>query len=222
MPVITHSTMTELHPMCGRFCIAADPGEIYERYEVRVPPEFKPRYNVAPGQAILTITYSTDTCQARMNVWGFQSGAHPIINARVETIHEKPLFRNLFPHHRCLIPAIGYYEWKHEGNQKIPFYFSSESKNILSIAGLTRPSPEGDQVVILTTQAPFPYSEIHDRMPVILSSSDDLSFLIRGDLSQNTGLQMHEVSSRVNLVTHDDPDLIKPVKHRTLQKSLDF
>jgi putative SOS response-associated peptidase YedK len=206
--------------MCGRFCIAASPGEMTERYGVEVPQEYKPGYNVAPGQPILTIT-KFPACEAHMTEWGFQSGTmHRIINARVETIHEKPLFRNLFLHHRCLIPASGYYEWRHDGNRKVPYYFSSESKDLLSFAGLIRPSSTGDQVVILTTRASPLFSEIHERMPVILSSADDLKFLSEGEISIHNTLQMHEVSSRVNQVKFDDPDLVKPVKQIQEQKIL--
>lgn len=208
--------------MCGRFCIAADPGEISERYGIIVPPEYEPRYNIAPARQILTITGSTETCEARMTEWGIQSGTMPrIINARIETIHEKPLFQTLFPRHRCLVPASGYYEWKQEGSRKIPYYFSSETGSLLSFAGFIRPSPGGDQVVILTTQAPPPFSLVHERMPVILGAGDDLTFLSSGDITQMVNLRMFEVSPRVNLATVEDPDLVKPVKPAVMQKSLD-
>ena len=205
--------------MCGRFCIAASPGEITERYGIAVPQEYQPRYNVAPGQKILTITSSSP----ELIEWGFVVGTMKrIMNARIESVHKKALFKNLFSDHRCLIPASGYYEWKHEGSHKIPYYFSSESSDLLSFAGLVRPSKDGDQVVILTTQAPAPYSVIHNRMPVILDAGEEQKFLSEGKISPGPQVQMFEVSSMVNQVTVDTPDLIKPVKKSFVQQSLDF
>lgn len=205
--------------MCGRYCIAASPGEITERYGVVVPQEYRPRYNVAPGQMILTITSEISA----LTEWGVQLGEkNRIINARVESIHEKPLFKNLFTEHRCLIPASGYYEWKHEGSHKIPYYFSSVSGGLLSFAGLIRPGKEGIQVVILTTAASAPYSAIHDRMPVTLDGEAESLYLAEGEISSIPGLQMYEVSSWVNQGTIDTPDLIKPVKKSFVQQHLEF
>ena len=194
--------------MCGRFCIAASPGEIYERYRATVPPEYKQRFNVAPGQRILTITASAELVE-----WGFHVEARPrIINARIEKVQETPIFRDLYVDHRCLIPASGYYEWKHEGSYKTPFYFSSKKGDLLSIAGIVRPSKDGNQVVILTMEAPDPLASIHDRMPVILTGNEENRFLTGKHFATETNLQMYEVSSCVNQVTIDEPDLIKPVK----------
>lgn len=192
-----------------------------ERYGVDVPSGYKPCYNLAPGQNLLTITKMAQSTEAHLTEWGIQTGmAHRVINARVETIHDKPLFRNLFPTHRCLIPASGYYEWKHEGSHKTPFYFSLESEPLISFAGLIRPSKDGDQVVILTMEAPSPYSEIHDRMPVILNSPDEQSFLTDGEIHMTPKtLGRHEVSPLVNGVNHDGPDLIVPWKPHSVQKT---
>ena len=202
--------------MCGRFCIAASPGEIYERYKVIVPPEYKPRFNVAPGQRILTITTS-----AGLATWGFYVRTNKrIFNARIENVHEKPLFRNLYADHRCLIPASGYYEWKQEGSYKIPYYFSSTSENLFSIAGFIRQSKDGNEVVILTTKAPAPLDSIHARMPVILKYDEEKKFLTGKEFSSEMNLQIHEVSSCVNQVIIDEPDLIKPVKKRYVQQAL--
>lgn len=207
--------------MCGRFCIAASPGELSERYNVTVPPGYHPRYNLSPGQEILTITKTASSFGAHLTEWGFQYGSmHRVINARLETIHQKPLFRDLFSHNRCLIPASGYYEWKHDGHRKIPYYFSSQSDHQISFAGLIRPSHEREQVVILTTRAIPPYSDIHERMPVILNKLDEQVFLSDGSISLHNGIEMYEVSPRVNTPMTDDPDLIKPWKSGPAQKTL--
>lgn len=208
--------------MCGRFCIAASPGELMDRYEVTIPGNYLPRYNLAPSQLILAITEGAQAFEAHMYEWGITTGiSHRIINARVETVHEKPLFKNLFEKHRCLIPASGYYEWKHDGNRKTPYYFSSQSDPIISFAGLIRPSSHGDQIVILTTKAIPPYADIHDRMPVIFNPMSDREYLTDGAISLiGKPLELYEVSSRVNQVGVDDPDLIKPWKAKSGQMTL--
>lgn len=208
--------------MCGRFCIAASPGEIMERYDANLPEEYRPRYNVSPGTPILTVSQNGTDTIAQMNEWGITSGlSHRIINARIETVREKNLFRKSFEEHRCLIPASGYYEWKHDKTRKTPYYFSSQKSPLISFAGFIRPSPEGDQVVILTTEARKPYSDIHDRMPVILNPENEPEYLREGSILKfEDVLDIIEVSSRVNQVSPDDPDLIKPVNHRSGQMTL--
>jgi putative SOS response-associated peptidase YedK len=207
--------------MCGRFCIAASPGEVSERYETPVPSDYTPRFNISPGQDILTISGTDMTLEARMTVWGFQSGlTHRVINARVETIHEKALFNNLFPDHRCLVPASGYFEWKHDGNRKNPYYFTMQPEILVSFAGLIRPLKNDREVVILTTRAVPPASGIHDRMPVILNPPDERKFLETGEISMTQKMfAMHKVSTRVNSVHTDGPDLIKSWKPRSIQQS---
>lgn len=193
-----------------------------DRYEVSVPEEYRPRYNISPSTKILAISDNEGTNEAKMYEWGIIAGlSHRIINARVETVREKTLFKKSFENHRCLIPASGYYEWRHDENRKTPHYFSSQTSSIISFAGLIRPSSEGEQVVILTTQAIPPYAEIHDRMPVILSPTSENDFLREGNISIiEKPLNLFEVSSRVNQVNVDDSELIKPVTHRTGQMTL--
>ncbi len=205
--------------MCGRFCIAASPGEIETRFRVSVPPEYRPRYNIAPGQMILAVTGSSSL----MVEWGFHTReAKRFINARVESVHDNPVLNELFTSHRCLIPATGYYEWKQEGTRRIPYYFSSRSEPLFALAGLIRHCSSGCQAVILTTGAMPPYSEIHNRMPVLISISDLRGYLSGGDIPPSIGLQMYQVSSRVNLVANDDPSLIEPVSPGSKQTRLNI
>jgi putative SOS response-associated peptidase YedK len=208
--------------MCGRFCIAVSPGEIKERYNIITHPEYKSCYNISPGQRVLTLTWVLNKSDFVMAKWGFQPDmTDRIINARIETVKEKSSFRDLFINNRCIIPASGYYEWKKEGTRKIPYYFSLESGEILSFAGLFRPGGDGGEVIILTTMALYPYSDIHERMPVILNRSNEQLYLSKGNISvAHEVLRMFEVSSRVNQVNMDDPDLIKPLKHSSVQKNL--
>ena len=208
--------------MCGRFCIAASPGDIMERYQVQVPYEYTAHYNVSPSNKILAITKGIETYEAGMYEWGIKvNSPQRIINARIETVHDKPLFKMAFEKHRCLIPASGYYEWKHDENKKTPHYFTSQTHSIISFAGLIRSSSEGDQVVIITTQATLPYAEIHDRMPVILDPRVEKEFLTDGIISIiEKPLDSYEVSPRVNQVGVNDPDLFKPWKARSKQLTL--
>jgi len=204
--------------MCGRFCIAASPGEIEARFRVLVPPEYRPRYNLAPGQMILTVTGSS----SHMVEWGLHTEVGKrVINARVESVHEHPFLKELFTSHRCLIPASGYYEWKHEGARRVPYYFSSAYDPLFALAGLLRHGSSGCQAVILTTGAMPPYSEVHNRMPVLISLSDWRDYLSGGDIPPSIGLRMHQVSSRVNQVANDDPSLIEPVNSGSEQMRLD-
>ena len=192
-----------------------------ERYRVDPPSGYRPRYTSAPGQKVLTITSTGDSSESHLTAWGVSTGrSHRVINARVETIHEKPLFRDLFPEHRCLIPASGYFEWKHEGSHKSPYYFSSGSEPLISFAGLIRPSPDGDQMVILTTGATPPYSEIHDRMPVILNPIEEMRYLVQGEISLIPEvLGFYEVSPRVNAVSEDGPGVIVPWRPHSAQQT---
>ena len=210
--------------MCGRFCIAASPGEIMERYEVTVPAEYQPRYNVSPGTKILAISKNQETNEANMHEWGITAELpNRIINARVETVRDKPLFKRSFENHRCLIPISGYFEWKHNRSLKTPYFFSSKEYSLISLAGLIRPSSEGNQVVILTTLAVSPSSDIHERMPVILNPASETDFLTEGSIVMiEKSLDLYEVSSKVNQVSVDDPELIRPVNHRTGQMTLGY
>ncbi|WP_319578512.1 SOS response-associated peptidase [uncultured Methanospirillum sp.] len=204
--------------MCGRFCIAASPGDIETRFGVSVPPEYRPRYNIAPGQMILAVTGSS----SHMVEWGLHTGGvKRVINTRVESAHEHPVLKELFTSHRCLIPASGYYEWKQERVRCVPYYFSSKSDPLFALAGLLRHCSSGCEAVILTTGAMPPYSEVHNRMPVLISLSDRRGYLSGGDIPPSIGLQMYQVSSRVNQVANDDPSLIEPVNPGSEQIRLD-
>lgn len=209
--------------MCGRYCIAVSPGEISERYGADTPESFKPGFNIAPGSTILTIISRNDAPVARMHTWGIQTrSGRPVVNARIETIHTKPLFSQLINTSRCLIPASGYYEWRKEGQAKTPFYFTSPDHKPLSFAGIIKPGDEGGQVVILTTRAFPQYTTIHDRMPVILSQEQELHYLHEATIPLITEpLQFYEVSGRVNIVGEDGPTLIEPKRQKNRQKTLD-
>ena len=150
-----------------------------------------------------------------------------LINARSETAATKPSFRGAFKKRRCLIPADGFYEWKKDGGEKLPFHISLASGDIFAMAGLFEKwqAPTGESVescTILTTSPNQEMESIHDRMPVILSAEDWDMWLDPGvqsrDLLQALLLPWHgeklvarRVSKHVNSPRNDDPDCMEPL-----------
>ena len=187
--------------MCGRFTLSTIPEAIKEEFAIDLIPDLKPTYNVTPTQNILTVlneqtslkdksqehTSQKHTFQKRKFQklrWGlipswakdFSIGAK-LINARSETVAEKPSFRYAFKHQRCLIVADGFYEWKKQNNKKQPFYFQIQNKQLFAFAGLWEKwkSPQGEEIntcTILTTAANKLLQQYHHRMPLILKQED--------------------------------------------------
>jgi putative SOS response-associated peptidase YedK len=170
--------------MCGRFSNRTPAEKIKEEFRVEEVPSIDARYNIAPTQKILGISQESNEREAVLFKWGLvpswskdpSMGAR-LINARSETVHEKPAFRESFKRRRCIIPADGYYEWQRTGGRKQPYYFIMRDERLFGFAGLWDrwKSPEGEILetcTILTTEANEKARDIHDRMPVILSASD--------------------------------------------------
>lgn len=191
--------------MCGRFTQTKSRKEILEQLgDIELPPLFHGRYNVAPGQAVAVINQqSPDTVNEYL--WGFQNpnSGSLIINARSETIRERPTFKDLVSNQRCLIPADGFYEWK--GKQ--PFYFQTEQKQLFAFGGLWRDG----RCVIITRAADHNMQGIHDRMPIILPQEEWKHWISSYTLpSAPPSLQCRLVSIRVNKVKNDDPSCLSP------------
>lgn len=168
--------------MCGRFTLTVDPADLQEAFpEYHFPNQHAPRFNIAPTQPVLAIL--NDGLQtAVFSLWGLIPswakdsviGAR-LINARAETLAEKPAFRTAFKYRRCLIPADGFYEWKTEADtkRKTPYFIHLQDHKPFAFAGLweTWNSPDGEQLhscTIITTQPNELMAKIHNRMPVIL------------------------------------------------------
>jgi len=208
--------------MCGRFTQTKSRKEVIEELGgIELPPLFHGRYNIAPTQKVAAIRQNEPTC-AEECIWGFENprADAPIINARSETLAERPMFKNLLRANRCLIPADGFYEWK--GRQ--PYYFQLAGRvealqsRIFAFAGLWR----NDRCVILTRAADENMQNIHHRMPVILESgqwkewltppSDIKSRLTIVNLDLTCPpptLAVRPVSRRVNKVANNDPACIE-------------
>lgn len=186
--------------MCGRFTQTKSREEVLEELgSIELPPLFLGRYNVAPAQKVAVIRQNQPALAVE-SIWGFpnpRSGA-PVINARSETLTERPMFKDLLTGKRCLIPADGFFEWK--GRQ--PYYFQLPDRKLFGFAGLWH----DDRCVIITRAADGNMQGIHDRMPVILARADWETWLNHFVIDEQTPeLTTRPVSRRVNSVANDDP-----------------
>jgi len=172
--------------MCGRFTLTTSGQIIAELFKLSGVPDIKPRYNIAPTQSVATVTVEPEKMQRHFQFmrWGLipswakdmKIGSR-MINARSETVAEKPAFRSAIKHRRCLIVADGFYEWQQQGKNKQPYYFQKADGEPFAFAGLWEnwESPETENIVsctIITTAANETVQPLHDRMPVILPDSD--------------------------------------------------
>jgi putative SOS response-associated peptidase YedK len=235
--------------MCGRFGLLHTWDEMFESYSLISPPlNLPPRFNIAPTQAIVAVTASgtADGNAATLFQWGLLpswakdvSIGAKMINARAETVAEKPAFRAAYRRRRCLIPASGFYEWqKQDGGPKQPFWIAAADGGLLTFAGLWENwlSPEGDELqtcTIITTAANDSLAAIHARMPVILAAADFDAWLDVGDETDTSAADAllrsapdevttaWPVSTRVNNVRNDDARLVEPVDSVATEKPSD-
>lgn len=172
--------------MCGRFTLTLDPEEIREALQLgEFPPQWIPRYNIAPSQPIAAVTDAASRAVEFLR-WGLVpswakdiSIGNRLINARAETLNEKPSFRTALKKRRCLILVDGFYEWKKSQQPRgasVPYYFQRKDSKPFAFAGLWEiwHSPEEDVLrscTIITTEANGVVAPVHDRMPVILDVS---------------------------------------------------
>jgi putative SOS response-associated peptidase YedK len=222
--------------MCGRFTQTASPAVIAEQFEVAVPPLLAPRYNIAPSQPVATIRIEpgTTTRQLVLLRWGLIPSwakdskiGHQCINAKAETVAEKPSFRAAFKARRCLVIATGFYEWQVQGKAKQPMWIGLKSSRPFAFAGLWEQwqPPEGaaiESCTILTTEPNELLRPIHNRMPVILAptshdqwldpsfqQAEPLRALLRPYPSED--FQAYAVSTLVNNPRHEAPDCLEPL-----------
>jgi putative SOS response-associated peptidase YedK len=223
--------------MCGRFTLTIDPNTLMSVLDLNsVPVELEPRYNIAPSQSIAVVT-DEEKRDVELMKWGLIPSwakdpaiANQLINARSETIAEKPSFRAAFAKRRCLVLADGFYEWeRQEGKKKKgepPNYFRLKDGDPIAIAGLWEvwyPSPNTDPLLtctLITTTAIDVVAPIHDRSPVILTGERmwawldpsatpaQLQDLLR--LLPDDQLTTYRVSPSVNSPRNDGASLIQP------------
>jgi len=165
--------------MCGRFSLVTTPEELAHQFNLRRQVTIAPRYNIAPSQQVIIIRSGANGYTTSSVRWGLiphwskdKNFSAKLINARAETVHEKPVFREAFKERRCLIPATGFYEWKNEGNRQQPYFIKMKSSALFAMAGIWESwqSTEGGTIescAIITTEANTIVGKIHDRMPAI-------------------------------------------------------
>lgn len=219
--------------MCGRFTLTAELSELQRAFPwTEFPAEIVPRYNIAPSQPVAVIT-NHNPKQVDFFQWGLiphwakapQIG-HRVINARAETLTQKPAFRAPYRYRRCLILADGFFEWQKEGKTKRPFLFRFKSQTPFAMAGLWDrwQSPDGSEILsctIITTEANDLVKSIHERMPVILPFND-LQYWLEASEAElarlnsllqpypATELEAFAVSPIVNNPHQDRPECIQP------------
>lgn len=219
--------------MCGRYTLAASAEELAETFDVPLPDfELGPRYNIAPSERVPVIAEDRHGRRMGLLTWGLVPGwadepGSGIINARAESVAEKPSFREAFERRRCLVPADGFYEWRREGDAKIPYWIHPTGGGLLSFAGIwerwSRPGAEPRHTfAILTTDASEDVAQVHDRMPVVVAAGDRERWLDRSARRDELlallhpapagSLERREVSRRVNRPVEDDAGLIEPVE----------
>jgi len=219
--------------MCGRVTQFSRHEELVRSLGAAVPAA-APRYNISPGTPLLCLRREQGALKAESLAWGFvpawaapDSRDEGHANARAEGIFDRPTFRDAARLRRCLVPIDGYYEWKTEGRQKIPYYFRAADGGPLAVGGLwslqVRPDGTMRRTLCLVTVAPNREAgEVHSRMPVLLQGAQQAAWLAERPFASadfaalaatapDRSLAVHRVSPDVNRVACDDARLIEPV-----------
>jgi putative SOS response-associated peptidase YedK len=220
--------------MCGRFVVTSPPAALRQLFGYPEQPNFPPRYNISPTQPIPVVIVENGVKHFRLMRWGLLPAwvKDPrkfslLINARAETVLEKPAFKNAMKRRRCLIPADGYYEWQDSKGRRRPHFIHRRDGSPIGLAGLAETwiGPNGeelDTVAIVTAPASADLATLHDRVPVAIAPCDFDRWLDCAvyDAEMALGLLTapdagefvwHEVSVRVNRVANDDAQLVLPI-----------
>ncbi len=219
--------------MCGRYVITSPPAAIRALFGYSEQPNFPPRYNVAPTQPIPIVRLNEGARHFALMRWGLipswvkdPKGFSLLINARADSVLDKPAFRAAMRRRRCLIPADGFYEWREAGGRKQAYFVRRRDGAPFAFAGLyeTWTGPNGEELdtaAIVTTNANRTLSGIHDRMPVILPPDAFDFWLDCAKVDAPTAAALlipardelfaaYQVSPAVNRVAHDSAALIAP------------
>lgn len=220
--------------MCGRFVITSPPAAIRQVFGYAEQPNFPPRFNIAPTQPVPVVILDQGARHFRLMRWGLVPAwvKDPrkftlLINARRETVQDKPAFKNAIRRRRCLIPADGYYEWHVSDDRKRPYFIYRADRKPFGFAGLaeTWVGPNGeevDTVAIVTAPASPDLAVLHHRVPVTIAedafepwldcssdSAEGVMAMLRGPAEGE--FAWHEISTRVNHVANDDAQLVLPI-----------
>ncbi len=223
-------------PMCGRYIFTEEPRKLYKRYDIeaskKIQLEIKTMYNIAPGFLVPVITGNSPNAIEIMK-WGLiphwakdPKIGYKLINARAETVAQKPGFRASFRNKRCLVPATGFYEWQPTKAGKVPHLIQMKSREIFSFAGIfdVWKDVEGKEFKtfsIITTSPNELMQPIHNRMPVILKKKQEELWLEKEAPEESlikllkpfpeNKMEAFIVSTRVNSPRNQDKELIQKV-----------
>lgn len=222
--------------MCGRFALSAKTEEVEKLLpELYIDIEIKPNYNIVPTSQIpIIVNFNKPTLV--LAYWGLipfwakdKKTANKMINARAESLLQKPSFKNLFISKRCLIPSTGFFEWQKNivTNNKIPYYIKVKNENVFTFAGLWDKwidKQTGEEIIsatIITTQSNEKINQIHNRMPLIIQNDDRDKWL-----NPNTGIEsllkllqplpselieFYQISQKVNNPSNNSAEIIQPI-----------
>lgn len=222
--------------MCGRYTLSSPTDLLADLLELDAVPELAPRYNIAPTQEAAVVRFDAESGVRSLDLlrwglipfWSKDPGiGSRMINARAETVAEKPSFRTSFKRKRCLVVADGFYEWQATGGPKQPFYFRFEGGGPFALAGLWDRWEKGEgepieSFTILTTEPNEVVAPVHQRMPVILDHAGMATWLDPGieEADRLTpllgpfpakGMEGYPVSTYVNSPGNDTPRCIEPL-----------
>jgi putative SOS response-associated peptidase YedK len=218
--------------MCGRYTLRTPVAVLAEGFEIEdYPSSLPPNYNVAPTQEVAAVVEEDDKRKLEMFHWGLIPSwakdpaiGNKMINARAETVSEKPSFRKAFKVRRCLILADGFYEWQKTDNGKKPYHIKMQDDSPFAFAGLWETWKDDEEIrscTIITTNANDLMSEIHHRMPVILPPENygvwlDPNFDEKEALTSllkpypADAMEAYPVSRRVNKPSNNEPSVLEP------------
>ena len=221
--------------MCRRYMLATPRERLIARFRIQHAAELVPRYNIAPSESVAAIRENVNQeRELALLRWGLvpsttkdTKNAYRMINARAETLSQRPAFRAAFAHRRCLIPADGFYEWQQTNDSKQPYFIRARDENPLAFAGLWERWQRGRQVIesctIITMSANQSLAPIHHRMPVILPE-DTYDLWLDPSVQDPATLQAlllpydaeklvaYRVSKRVNHPKNDDAECIRQLQ----------
>ena len=223
--------------MCGRFTLFAKGEELKAEFKLKEESSIPPSYNIAPSQSILIVSHKQETHYRQLHLahWGLipswtknPNEAPKPMNARFETLKEKPYYKKAFQRQRCLIPTSGFYEWASTHGAKQPYFFYIKDYKPFALAGIYDYWPGGEETAeivsaaIITTDANALLKPYHSRMPVIIephnynhwldpenNNTEELMAMLYP--REYTELTCHAVSQYVNASKNNDPNCIKTV-----------
>jgi putative SOS response-associated peptidase YedK len=207
--------------MCGRFSIITL--DLEGRFNAKLNFEIKPRYNIAPSEDV-PIILNENPKEFIKAKWGLiphwakdEKIGYKMINARAETLQKRSAYKTQFKHHRCIIPADGFYEWKHVGSKKIPFRITKPNNSLFAFAGLYATWKDLISFTIITTTPNSIVKPIHDRMPVILEKKDEETWLKENNTEKlqkllkptSQKLKTTQISDKINSSKNEGKDVLQ-------------